>query len=230
MKKSRVARLNVCLLLLAAFCLWSWSTPACAEIWQILPFPDDSDWGGPYGQPATTNGNVVTLYGRSVRTVQNFSGPLHISYDVFLQARTASDGSLDLLFLPTGVVSNLSSPNMKLKMEYVNSGSDDLVITSTNATVAWGPAPFSLSAQTVYHCAVDVTASGGLTWIINNQTNAIPGGVNMPYGSYQLGLTGWQPDNVWQVSNFAAVPESSSAILVAFGMGFLAAIRRHKSR
>jgi hypothetical protein len=231
MKRCLPMQSNARLLLVLAVCLWIGSTPGGAQstIWEVLPFPDDSNWPGSHGQPATTNGNVVTLDGRSVRTVQSFSGPLSISFDVFLQAKNANDGSLDLSFRQPGVASNLTPPSLKLKMEYVKFGSDDLVITGTNSTVVWGPNSFSLSAQTVYHCAVGVSADGVLTWAINNVTNSIPSTVKVPYASYQIGLTGWQPDNVWQVSNFAIVPEPATAVLVAFGLGLLTVIRRRKS-
>ena len=231
MKKSLIARLNVCRLLFAAVCLWISSTSANAQstIWEILPFPD-SDWGGSHGQPATTNGNVVTLQGRPVRTVQSFSGTLKISYDVVLQARTATDGNLEFFFVPTGLPTNVSAPGLELLMQYENLGSDNLAIASNNTTYVWGYTPFTLSAQTVYHCEIDVSAGGGLTWIVNTLTNSLPSTIKVPYSSYQLELAGWQPNNVWQVSNFAVVPEPATIMLVAFGLGWVAAVRRRKSR
>ena len=226
--KPLTVRINVCLLLLAAFCLCSWSTPANAQSvdWQLLPF-FQSDWGGSHGQAAVTNGNVVTLYGQPVRTVQTFSGAKRISYDVFLPARNGTDGNLQFLFMPTGVATDLITPNLKLQMSYDNlGGSDGLMVSSNDTAVLWNQASFSISAQTTYHCVIDVSAAGNLTWIINNATNSLPGTIKVPYSSYKLEFEGWQPGNVWQVSNFAVVPEPTTVILVAFGLGLLGVIRR----
>jgi hypothetical protein len=232
MKKSLADRINVCFLLLAALWLFASILPACAAPvdWQILPFPQDSDWGGYKGQPATTNGNVVTFYGRPVRSVQFFSGALHISYDVVLQAQNASDGAFQIAFVPTGLPTNTAhSIYTQLRMEY---GPGDLVVgTNGAATYLWKYTPFNLNSQTVYHCEVDLSASGGLTWTINNLTNSIPSTIKVPYSSYQLDLLGWQPDNIWRVSNFDVVPEPATAILATVGVGLLLSVsRRRKSR
>jgi hypothetical protein len=214
---------------LTVFCLWSWGTPANAQstIWEVLPFPD-SDWGGSHGQPATTNGGIVTLNGRPVRTVQSFSGPLKITYDLFLPARTTDDGLFSLLFVPSTLASNLTSPNIKLSMEYRNFGSDDLLVNQNDSGILW-TTPFNVMTQTVYHCAIELSVAGNLTWAINNLTNSIPSSITVPYSSYKLELVGWQPGTIWQVSNFAAIPEPSTAILVTMGIGWLVAVRRRKN-
>jgi hypothetical protein len=206
--------------------MWSWSAPADAQsvTWQILPFPQ-IDWGGLQGQPATTNGNLVTLQGQPVRTVQSFSGPLRISYDVLVDSRISTDGGLQLFFVPTGLSSNLISPSMQFYFGYRNRSDEfdalfiQIVSSNGAGTRVWGDVPFSISAQTVYHHTIDVSATGELTWIVNNLTNSIPSTVKMPYEQFQLELQGWQPGGpTWSVSNFTVVPEPNAATLVALGL------------
>jgi hypothetical protein len=134
------------------------------------------------------------------------------------------------MFIPTTLATNLTAPNIDLLMQYDNLGADSLVIASNNTTYVWSFTPFSLNAQTSYHCQVDVSAIGGLTWTVGTVTNSIPGTIEVPFSSYKLELAGWQPANTWQVSNFAIVPEPATAILVVFGLGLLAVVRRRNSR
>ena len=225
MKKFFVYRRLVCLLALAAVCLFI--TPAQAVVWEILPFPDNN-WTGSHGQPATTNGGIVTLDGRPVRTVQSFSGPLKITYDVFLPARTTDDGLFSLLFIPSTLASNLTSPNIKLSMEYRNGGVDDLLVNQNDAGILWTNS-FNVATQTTYHCTIELSVAGNLTWAINNLTNSIPGTITVPYSSYKLELVGWQPGTIWQISNFATIPEPSTVSLVIVGVSVLAAVRRRNS-
>jgi hypothetical protein len=231
MKRFHIPYLNVCLIVTVLVFLCAGGVPVRGQsvTWQILPFPD-SNWPGPFGQPATTNGGLITLQGQPVRTVQSFSGPIQISYDVVLPARTMTDGGMQLYFIPQGFTSTQISPNLMLYMTYANGGQDSLQIVTNGNTEVWGPTPFTIVTQTVYHVAVDVSGSGGLTWIINNTTNAIPNTVKVPFGTFQLEMDGWQPGDTWKVSNFSVVPEPATMTLVLGGlMGMGIAIRRHRS-
>ena len=194
-------------------------TQAQSVTWQLLPLYQ-TDWPGPFGQPATTNGNLITLYGQPVRTVQSFSSPVRISYDVLLPARTTTDGGLQMFFIPTGLASNQIIPDLLLYMTYRNYAPGDILqIVSNGSAVLWGDVPFSITAQTTYHVTIDVSASGGLTWIINNITNSIPNTVTVPYNPFQLELQGWQPGDVWQVSNFTVTPVSTCPSIVGTWSG-----------
>jgi hypothetical protein len=215
--------------------MWFWSAPANAQsvTWQILPFPQ-INWGGSQGQPATTNGNLITLQGQPVRTVQSFSGPLRISYDVVLDARATSDGALELFLIPPGTPTTQMLPSMGIFMIFRNSGGDGLMIY-TNSGGSLAPAmdeiPFSLNAQTLYHVTLDISANGSIRSVINNQTNTIPDTVTVPYPQYQLELQGWQPDDVWHISNVIAVPEPRAVTLVVFGLAsILCLVRRNGSQ
>lgn len=236
MKKSLPVSLNYCVLAFAAYCIWGRVTLATAQsvTWQILPF-QQSDWPDGQGSPASTNGNVIALHGQPVRTVQTFSGgPLKISYDAVLDSRSSTDGGLQFIFVPSGLASNVLRPALVLYFGFRNTPGllDALYITSISSngtgTQVWGEVPFSISVQTVYHNEIDVSPSGGLTWIVNSQTNSIPGSVTIPFAQYQLEMESWQPGGPTSfgptvtVSNFSAVPEPCTAALVTVGlMGML---------
>jgi hypothetical protein len=236
MKKSLTVSRNICVLAFAAYCIWGWVTPATAQsvTWQILPFPQ-STWLGSHGQTATTNGNVVTLRGQPVRTVQTFSGPLSISYDVVLSSRPTdpgADGALEFFFVPLGVSSNQVAPNISFQMVFRNYGSDTLLFQTNNGAAAFNISeiPFSITTQTVYHVGINVSGSGGLSWVVNNVTNPIPGTIKEPFSQYQLEIEGWQPTDVWQVSNFTAVPEPSAMALVTTGLMGMLLYRSKRTR
>jgi len=231
---SCIHRFITCLLTLAAFSLSTGSNSARAVTWQILPFPDNN-WGGSHGQPASTNDNIIALYGQPVRSVETFSGPLKISYDVSLDSRAKTDGGLQFYFVPTGLSSNLLYPCLQLYYGYRNTpgGSDALLINTVSSdgkgTQVWGEVPINIVAQTTNHHIIEVSATGELTWIVNDLTNSIPGTVAVPFGEFQLELQGWQPGGpTWTVSNFAVVPEPSTALLMITGLLSLAFVNRSR--
>ena len=100
MKRSLSYHRNICVFAFFVCWMFACQTPANAQsvTWQILPFYK-SDWPGSQGSPATTNGDVVSLHGQPVRTVQTFSGPLKISYDMQLNSRVSTDGNLQFFFV-----------------------------------------------------------------------------------------------------------------------------------
>ncbi len=173
--------------------------------WQILPFPTNSNWPGPQGEPAVTNGNTVTLDGQPVRTVQTFTPPVTISYDMSLDARSTSDGYLALYFMPPGQGTGNPDPATVAFTIYRNDGQDALRIDqdapSGNTTV-WGEVPFSVSAETNYHVVMTVSSGGQLTWSINGEAYSITSNVTVPFNPFQLEVESWQPGDIWQVSNF----------------------------
>jgi hypothetical protein len=235
MKRSPSYHRSICVFAFAVCWIFAGSTPSEAQsvTWQILPFYTDTDWPGSQGSPATTNGNVISLTGQPVRTLQTFSGPLRISYDVVLSARASTDGNIQFFFVPTNLPMDKIHPSFQLSMTYVNGGTDVLQAYNLLANVTdvrvWGPTPFGVSAGTVYHNIIDVTAGGNITWIINNVTNMIPSNVTIPFAQYQLELQGWQPGGpTWTVSNFAVVPEPSVAMLVAASLAGMVFLRTSK--
>ena len=215
-----------------AVCSWVASTHAQTVTWQDLPWPDDSNWGGPRGQPAVTNGNQITMTGQDVRSVQSFAGPLTISYDLFLPSKTTTDGGFYLIFAPIGQPTNLlANPSIELYMTFSTVTSDQMYAFKDRSTPnLFGPYPFTVNAQTVYHTTVDVANNGQVDWTVNGQTIPLSNSVVVPYSSYQLRLSSWQPTQVWQVNNFTVVPEPATVTLLGAGLvGLFVVVRRRKS-
>src|SRR5882724_1290675 len=157
------------IVILLTVCAWVVSTHAQPVTWQDLPWPADQNWGGPQGQPAVTNGNQITLTGQDVLSVQSFNGPLTISYDVLLPAKSTTDGAFEFFFVPTGEgTSNLPNPDIQLQMGESQSGNDYLIVDKDHgASTLWGVNPFSLNTQTVYHVSISLAANGQVGWSIN---------------------------------------------------------------
>jgi hypothetical protein len=179
-------------------------------VWNRLPFPVNSDWSGPKGEPATVSGGDLILQGQMVRTRLAYSTTLTIGCDVELEQRDAPDGSFDAEFVPVG-----SSPELKpasariFRMIYRNpgaySGKDALVFVerdpgSPDKTV-WGEQPILIRAGKPFHLQFVLTATR--TQIaIDGQTYDL-NGVGIPYERFVVQLGGWQPTNRWHVRNFS---------------------------
>jgi len=203
------------LLTLIFLCIGTWALSVHAQsvTWQILPWPDNQNWGGPRGNPAITNGNQITLTGQNVLSVQSFTGPLTISFDVLLPARSTQNGSFDFFFVLTNQATNLEpDPNIDLQMGFDNLSSDHLTVYRNivpNANI-WGPNPFTVSANTTYHYSISVAANGQVGWSINGQDVGLSNAVVVSYGTFKIYLSGWQPTAVWQVTNFTVTPQQTT--------------------
>jgi hypothetical protein len=206
----------------ALVCLSIYACAMCAHAqsvsWEILPFPQNSDWPGSKGAPATTNGNVVTLQGQPARTVAVFTPPVSFSFDVILQTLdpTASDGAFWFWFLPRGEAGNLSfTPAVQCNMNYtLGSPTGSLEVDEyPPITILAGGIPFTLTAGTTYHVTFDIAGNGQLTWIVNGQTY-VNGTVTIPYPQFQAAIRGWQPTDVWLVSNFTVNTPSTCPTIV----------------
>jgi hypothetical protein len=215
-----------------AVCSWVALTHAQTVTWQDLPWPADQDWPGPQGSPAVTNGNQITLTGQDVLSVQSFSGPLTISYDVLLPVKSTTDGSFETYFVPTGEgISNGPNPDVELLMNESQSGNDFLTATKNHgANTLWGNNPYSINTQTVYHISIGIAANGQVDWSINGNDVGLSNSVVVPYSSFQVRLSSWQPTQDWQVSNFVVVPEPATVTLLSTGLvGLFVVVRRRRS-
>ena len=120
---SNDSRIGLLSLIMLSICFWVMSVSAQSVTWQILPWPDNQDWPGPRGSAATTNDNQIVLTGQDVLSVQAFSAPLTISYDVLLPAKSTADGIFELFFVPTGEPTNLlPNPDIELDMFETQAG------------------------------------------------------------------------------------------------------------
>jgi hypothetical protein len=229
-----IRHLSTCLRMFVflAVCSWVVSTQAQTVTWQDLPWPADQNWLGPQGSPAVTNGNQITLTGQDVLSVQSFSGPLTISYDLLLPAKSTSDGIFETFFVPIGeATTNIPNPDIELQMNETQSGNDSLeAVKDHGSTILWGNNPFSIITQTVYHVSISVAANGQVGWSINGNDVGLSNSVVVPYSSFQLRLSSWQPTQEWDVSNFAVVPEPATVTLLGAGLiGLFTIVRRRRS-
>ena len=180
-------------------------------VWDRVPFPKDSDWPGSRGEPATMGKNDLQLQGQDVRTQRAYAPPVTIECDVVLESRSASDGSFDLYFLPTGQPLDVIPRQLtKFRIIYSNTGDygsvDRLEIDRREGDkgfVVWTETLFKVEAGKVYHLKVDVLSAGKLNISINDVEASIPGTVSLAYRSFQVQLGSWQPTNRWHVRNLS---------------------------
>jgi hypothetical protein len=209
---------------------------ALTVTWQAQPFPTDSDWPGPTGDPAVITPNEVILNARPARSQQVFSGPLTINCDVFVEARTTSDGVFTLSFASPGqpLDKDLASQTA-FQMIYRNpgdgSGQDGLLITQVinkSGNQVWGEIPFTVTGGTTYHLSMGVAADGALSLSIDGQSYPLPNSTAVPFSQFELQLGGWEPGDYWHVQNFTAVPEPATVMLVSLSLVGLAGIVRRR--
>lgn len=208
MSKLRFRHLPTCLRMFVALSIFSGTLSVLAQTitWQLLPWPDNQNWPGSQGSPAVTNGDQIILTGQDVLSLQTFTAPLTITCDVVLPAKSTTDGTFELFFVPTGEKTNLlPNPDIELDMSESQSGDDYLDVQENHgALIPQGPIPYPIATQTVYHVSVVVAANRQVTWSINGQDVALTNLIVVPYAKFQLRLSTWQPPQVWQISNFNA--------------------------
>jgi hypothetical protein len=196
------------LFVVLSICSCTMSVLAQTVTWQILPWPLNQNWPGPQGSPATTNGNVITLSGQDVLSVQVFTAPATISCDVLLPAKSTTDGAFELFFVPSGESSNvLPNPNIELLTGESQSGDDLLQVLEDYTAALWGPIPYPISPETTYHFSVNVAVNGQVSWSVNGADVGLSNSVVVPYTNFQIRLSSWQPTQIWQISNFAVASE-----------------------
>ncbi|HTS19671.1 MAG TPA: choice-of-anchor tandem repeat GloVer-containing protein [Verrucomicrobiae bacterium] len=176
-------------------------TPPVNVTWLDLPWPIDQNWGGSQGSPATTNGNVITLTGQDVLSEQSFSGAATISFNVTLTSETTGNGAFEFFFVPSGEASNsLPNPDVVLQISFSPNGVE--VATNHYAGIVYSSS-FTVNPPVIFTNSITVAANGALGWTVNGQTFPLGSLAVMPYSSYQIRLSSWQPTQIWQVSNFS---------------------------
>ncbi len=145
-------------------------------------------------------------------SVQSFSGAQTFSFSVFLPNETVPNGAFEFFFVPTGEPTNLI-PNSDIELDMtfpaIAQGALQAQQNGGGGHYIWGPNPFTLATQTEYQVTISVAESGVVSWIVNGQTIALSNSVVVPYSSYQIRLSSWQPTQVWQVSNFTVTVPST---------------------
>ncbi len=176
--------------------------------WQILPWYEDSAWGGFLGHPALNFSGRLIFEGRPARTVQTFTAPKTITLDATLDERQADDGSVDVSFIPTGLPTNLVlQTRTTFRIIYrgagSSTGSDALTIeqlTNGSGSEVWGEVPFVVEAGKSNRIRIAIGSDSKITLTVNNVVYVT--GIVVPYSTFQVQVSGWQPLNRWTVRNF----------------------------
>jgi len=222
-------------LALTFLCLLAWTRPASSQgvTWQALPFPVDTDWHGPIGQPSTITSNQVVLQGQPVRSLQTYSGPLTLSCTASLSNDVTSQGGFWLSLIPLGQAlnSNLTS-GILFSISYGNSYGNQIQLYSYlpggQSTELWSNS-FPIAVGANYQLNMGVAANGVLSLNVNGQSYPLPNSTTLPFSQFQIQMQGWSPPETWTASNFAVVPEPATAVLVAVSLaGFATLLRRRK--
>jgi len=198
----RTLGLFLALVLLGAGCA---TTGPRQLAWEALPFPRDSDWPGPKGLPAHIEDGDLILQGREARTRSAYSVPLTIECEFLLEARTATDGALEIRFVPTDQPADLNlTKTLYLAFSYQPSGETTVMIQKCNgssrAETLWGGKPFDLRVGKPNQLEIELQ-SDGIRFTVNGQTFEAKD-VTVPYDRFYIQIWGWQPVNRWHVRNF----------------------------
>jgi hypothetical protein len=207
-----------------------------AQTWQALPFPSDSDWPGPFGSPAVISPNKISMTGQPVRTLESYSGPLTITFDTFLQTNLTANGSLNVLFGPSGTASNLTPlPSLWFEMDLPNGNGSGAFLqleewTSVHSRTSIWTSAFSFAVGATNHVSLTLS-SGALTgFTVNNQSYTAPVSAVLPVSPFQIQMSSQQPTDPWTVLNFAVVPEPTTFTLAGVGLlGLLFVAKRPRS-
>jgi len=190
----------------------AWTLPVRAQTWQALPFPSDSSWPGPFGQPAVITNNEIILDGQPARTIETFSGPITMDCDVSLDARTTTDGAFWLFFIPTGVALDKTATNsIFFQLGFENFGQDVMGVFKRQGIPQNPPdtalfsMPYTLNTGTAYHVTLGVAGNGALSLSVNGQPYSLSNAAVLPFNQFQVQIAGWQPDAIWHVTDFTAV-------------------------
>ncbi len=240
MKKFRAGQLDAFLrtVALAFLFLWQSSVAAQTVTWQALPFPVTSDWPGPFGQSATIGVNSIVLQGQPARTVESFTSAFTLACDVQLASRLTDDGAFTVYLLEPGQPTDTDpAAGLALQLIYSNTGGfgsvDRLQISQLNGPSLWTDPDFHLAGGTTYHLTLAVADTGTLNLDIVGTSYSIPTDLTYSSAQAQIQLGGWQPNDIWTVSNFVLVPEPSADTFLGaslMGLAGLAGIRWNSRR
>jgi len=176
--------------------------------WEILPFPEDSNWPGSRGEPAIIQGNDILLQGRPVRTQTSYTLPMTIECEVELEERTATDGAAWLYVVDEQDSRKLDPKRcVMFTFGYAHPASrfqtGELSVWrcdgDSHGPMVWGKTPFPMAAGQAYKLRWDIR-SDGMKMTLDDQTFDIPN-VTVPWENVQVRLMGWQPANRWHVRN-----------------------------
>jgi len=170
--------------------------------WDILPFPQDTDWPGSRGEPAVIDEGAITLRGRPVRTKQTYSAPLTVECEFTVdrplrhlehaKITIISEGTDPGIHGPDGVV------NLVLQQEGAVGNGGHLYLQRPGrepALVSLTNEPFAIRAGKPNQIRVEILADT-FRVMLNDQA-CEPVKVVLPFQRFHIQLSGWLPDTVW---------------------------------
>ena len=174
--------------------------------WDVLPFPRNSDWPGPRGEPAIVDAGEIIIRGQPVRTKQTYSAPLTFECEFTVDQPLTHLENAIITFIPEGADPSLGPPvgslHVILQYEEANSDGGHLYIQRLGGDIiSLTKQPFALRAGTPYQLRVAVL-SDALRVTLNGQVYEAEG-VTLPFKAFHILLEGWKPDKVWHVRNIS---------------------------
>ena len=173
--------------------------------WDVLPFPRNSDWPGPQGEPATLAPNEAVLRGQPVRTKQTYPATLSFECEVTLEKLAINNnGCLWIALEPEGSDPNLEWPAESVVVELgynqINGRDGHLNINRGRTATRLNDAPLVLEGGKPYRLRVELLPDR-MRVTLNGQAFEAKG-VTLPFKACHIQLMGWQPANTWHVRNF----------------------------
>jgi len=172
--------------------------------WDLLPFPRNSDWPGPQGEPATMIPNEAVLRGQPVRTKQTYPATLSFECDVTLEKLAINNGCLWIALVPEGSDPNLNWPAESVVVELgynqINGRDGHLNINHGPTAIRLNDTPLVLEGGKPYRLSVKLLPDR-MRVTLNGQAFEAKG-MTLPFKACHIQLMGWQPANTWHVRNF----------------------------
>jgi hypothetical protein len=174
--------------------------------WDLLPFPQDSDWPGNRGVPPRfENGEVILQGAQDARSKKLYSAPLTVECEVVLEARASSQGEFQLRFVAEGQPRDLDAKQLtSLAFAYRQNGTDQLFVVQHPSpqqdlrVLANTP----IRAGRAYHIRIHIQPDH---WRVDlNDESYEMDGISMPAERFYIQLYGWEPQDRWHVRNFKA--------------------------
>jgi hypothetical protein len=172
--------------------------------WDILPFPMDSDWPGPRGEPATVDTGEIVIRGQPVCTKQAYSAPLTFECEFTVDQPLTHLEYAAITFTPEGADPCSDPPvgSLDVLLQYEGAGGDGghlYIQRRGRGVVSLTKEPFVLQAGKPYQLRVEVL-SDVLRITLNGQAYEAEG-ITLPFKAFHIRLYGWKPDKVWHVRN-----------------------------
>jgi len=174
--------------------------------WDVVNLKDN-DWSGPPRQMPVIEGDDLVLRGQEVRTQRTYSAPVTVEFDVMLEERLANDGYLTCLFVPaTQAVDRDLERGLMLQFRYDRSGDWMSVYELFQHRPIyqgkdWSNSPLTIKPGSWHHLKYEAEKDGLRITVDGQPYNS--GGVVVPYDTFYIELSGWQPTNRWHVRNFS---------------------------